>query len=102
MQTRECWEIWVHRGHWMFRSRHFSERDLLAALAKIEPSVRRRVDKSTRRVAGFKQPDPPTEARRHREAAADAMTIRAQHMKLYKSSANGTELASIPEEGAVK
>ena len=30
------------------------------------------------------------------------MTIRAQAMKLYKSSANGTELATIPEEGVIK
>jgi len=53
-------------------------------------------------VVGFTQPDRPTAARAHREAVADAMVVRAQAMKLYKSSANGTELASIPEEGVIK
>lgn len=89
-------------GHWVLRSRHDTHAELLAALSKLEKGVRPQVRRTTRRVVDFRQPDPPTEARRHREAAADAMAIRAQHMKLYKSSANGTELASIPEEGVVK
>ncbi len=89
-------------GQWMLRSRHDTRADLRAAIVKLGPSVRWRVRQTTRRVVEFKQPDRPTEARVHREAVADAMVVRAQHMKLYKSSANGTELASIPEEGVIK
>jgi hypothetical protein len=87
---------------WMLRSRHDTRADLRVAIVKLGPSVYWRVRKTTRRVVGFKQPDRPTAARAHRESVADAMTVRAQAMKLYKSSANGTELASIPEEGVIK
>ena len=97
-----CFDLDVYRGHWVLRSRHDTHDDLLAAIAKVEPSVRWRVRRTTRRAVGFRQPDRPTEARRHREAVSDRMTVRAQAMKLYKSSANGTELASIPEEGVIK
>ena len=92
----------VYRGHWMLRSRHDTRADLRAAIVNLGPSVRWRVRQTTRRVVGFRQPDRPTAARAHREAVADAMTVRAQAMKLYKSSANGTELASIPKEGVIK
>ena len=92
----------VYRGHWMLRSRHDTRADLHAAIVNLGPSVRWRVRQTTRRAVGFRQPDRPTAARAHREAVADAMTVRAQAMKLYKSSANGTELASIPEEGVIK
>lgn len=92
----------VYRGHWMLRSRHDTRADLRVAIVKLGPGVRWRVRQTTRRVIEFKQPDRPTQARAHREAVSDAMTIRAQAMKLYKSSSNGTELATIPEEGAIK
>ncbi len=98
----KSFDLDVYRGHWMLRSRHDTHADLLAAIARVEPSVRWRVRCTTRRVIEFKQPDSPTQARAHREAVADAMTIRAQAMKLYKSSSNGTELATIPEEGVIK
>ena len=104
-RTVASFDLYVWRGHWVLRSRHDSHDDLLAAAfeaARAEPSVRRQVRKSQRRVVGFRQPDRPTEARAHREAVSDAMTIRAQAMKLYKSSSNGTELATIPEEGVIK
>ena len=101
-RTVPCLDLYVWRGHWVLRSRHDTHAGLLDALSKVEPGVRPQVRRSTRRVIEFKQPDRPTEARKHREAIADAMTIRAQAMKLYKSSANGTELASIPEEGVIK
>ena len=97
-----CLDLYVWRGHWMLRSRHDTNAELLDALSMVEPGVRMRVRRSTRRVIEFSQPDRPTQARAHREAVADAMTIRAQAMKLYKSSSNGTELASIPEEGVIK
>lgn len=100
--TVESWDLYVWRGHWVLRSRHGSQAELLKALALAEVGLRTQVRKSTRRVVGLKQPDRPTEARRHREAIADAMALRAQHMKLYKSSSNGTELATIPEEGVIK
>ena len=92
----------VGGGRWVLRSRHDTHAELLVALSKVEKGVRPQVRRTTKVKLDFQQPDAPTEARRHREAAADAMTIRAQHMKLYKSSANGTELASIPEEGVIK
>ena len=99
--TVPCFDLYVWRGHWVLRSRHDTQEELLAALSKVERGVRPQVRRSTRRALGFTQPDRPTEARRHREAIADRMTVRAQAMKLYKSSANGTELASIPEEGLI-
>ena len=95
-------DLYVWRGHWVLRSRHDTRAALFDALARVEPGVRPQVRRTTRRVVEFKQPDRPTAARAHREAVADAMTVRAQAMKLYKSSANGTELASIPEEGVIK
>lgn len=98
----ESLDLYVYRGHWVQRSRHDTAAGLRDAIARVEPGVRWQVRRSTRRVIEFKQPDRPTAARAHREAVADAMTIRAQAMKLYKSSANGTELASIPEEGVIK
>jgi len=101
-RTVVSYDLYVWRGHWVLRSRHSNRADLFDALAKVERGVRPQVRRTTRRVVDFRQPDPPTEARRHREAVADAMVVRAQAMKLYKSSANGTELASIPKEGAVK
>ena len=100
--TVESFDLYVWRGHWVLRSRHDTHADLLKALLKVEAGVRPQVRRTTRRAVGFTQPDRPTAARRHREAVADAMTVRAQAMKLYKSSANGTELASIPEEGVIK
>lgn len=101
-RTVPCLDLYVWRGHWVLRSRHDTRGSLLDALSKVEPGVRPQVRRSTRRVIEFKQPDRPTAARAHREAVADAMVVRAQAMKLYKSSANGTELASIPEEGVIK
>lgn len=108
-RTVECFDLYVWHtdravggGHWVLRSRHDTHAELLAALSKLEKGVRPQVRRTTRVKLDFRQPDRPTEARRHREASADAMVIRAQHMKLYKSSANGTELASIPKEGVVK
>lgn len=101
-RTVESFDLYVWRGHWVLRSRHDSHADLLKALASVEKGVRPQVRRSTRRVLDYRQPDRPTEARKHREAVADAMTIRAQAMKLYKSSSNGTELASIPKEGVIK
>lgn len=101
-RTIRCLDLYVWRGHWMLRSRHDTVASLDEALSQVERGVRRQVRLSTRRVIEYTQPDRPTQARAHREAVADAMTIRAQAMKLYKSSANGTELASIPEEGVVK
>ena len=102
-RTIPCLDLYVWRGdHWVLRSRHDTRAGLLDALTKVERGVRPMVRRSTRRVIEFKQPDRPTQARAHREAVADAMTIRAQAMKLYKSSSNGTELASIPEEGVIK
>ncbi len=95
-------DLYVWRGHWVLRSRHDTRAALLDALSRVEPGVRPQVRRTTRRVVEFKQPDRPTAARAHREAVADAMAVRAQAMKLYKSSANGTELASIPEEGVIK
>lgn len=95
-------DLYVWRGHWVLRSRHDTRAELLKALSKVEPGVRPQVRHSTRRVIEFRQPDRPTQARAHREAVADAMVVRAQAMKLYKSSANGTELASIPAEGVIK
>lgn len=101
-RTVESFDLYVWRGHWVLRSRHDTHAELLAAVAKVEPGVRPQVRRTTRRVVGFREPDRPTVARAHREAVADAMTIRAQHMKLYKSSSNGTELATIPAEGVIK
>lgn len=101
-RTIPCLDLYVWRGHWVLRSRHDTRADLLDALAKVEAGVRPQVRRGTRRVIEFKQPDRPTQARAHREAVSDAMTIRAQAMKLYKSSSNGTELATIPEEGVIK
>lgn len=97
-----CLDLYVWRGHWVLRSRHDTRAELFDALSKVEAGVRPQVRRSTRRVIEFKQADRPTEARRHREAVSDAMTIRAQAMKLYKSSSNGTELATIPKEGVIK
>jgi hypothetical protein len=101
-RTVDCLDLYVWRGHWVLRSRHDTRASLLDALSKVEKGVRPQVRRSTRRVIEFKQPDRPTAARAHREAIADAMAVRAQAMKLYKSSANGTELASIPAEGVIK
>ena len=98
----QSFDLDVWRGHWMLRSRHDTRADLRVAIVNLGPGVRWRVRETTRRVIEFKQPDRPTQARVHREAIADAMTIRAQAMKLYKSSANGSELATIPEEGVIK
>jgi hypothetical protein len=95
-------DLYVYQGHWMQRSRHETRADLRVAIVNLGPSVRWQVRQTTRQVIEFKQPDRPTQARAHREAVADAMTIRAQAMKLYKSSSNGTELATIPEEGVIK
>lgn len=101
-RVEPCLDLYVWRGHWMLRSRHGTSAELLNALSKVEPGVRVRVRRSTRRVVGFKQPDRPTQARAHREAVAEAMVVRRQAFKIYKSSSNGTELASIPEEGVIK
>ena len=95
-------DLYVYQGHWVQRSRHDTRADLRVAIVNLGPSVRWQVRQTTRRVIEFKQADRPTEARAHREAVSDAMTIRAQSMKLYKSSSNGTELATIPEEGVIK
>ena len=100
--TVPCFDLYVWRGHWVLRSRHRTQADLLKALAAVESGVRSQVRRATCRVAGFTQPDRPTEARRHREAVADAMVVRRQAFKLYKSSSNGTELASVPKEGVIK
>lgn len=101
-RTVRCLDLYVWRGHWVLRSRHDTVADLEKAMSQVERGIRRQVRLGTRRVIEYKQPDRPTQARAHREAVADAMVIRAQAMKLYKSSANGTELASIPEEGVIK
>lgn len=101
-RTIPCLDLYVWRGHWVLRSRHDTLADLHDALAKVERGVRPQVRRSTRRVIEYRQPDRPTEARRHREAVADAMVVRRQAFKLYKSSSNGTELTSVPEEGVIK
>lgn len=102
MVTVPCWRLSVWKGHWVERSVHDTPEDALRAAARVERGVRSRIIPGTRKKAYFRQPDRPTEARRHREAIADAMVVRAQHMKLYKSSSNGTELATIPAEGVIK
>lgn len=84
--TKPCWKLQVLKGHWMVKSSH----DTLHAARREQQAVRSdytrtRIVESTRRVAMWTQPLPPTEAQRFREQQADQLVLQRQANQYFKS-----------------
>ena len=97
--TRPCWKLVVYKGHWMVKSTHDTPAAAMAARRAAQRDYTgTRIVESTRKVATWVQPPPPTEARRFREQQADNMVLHRQANQYFKSGCNGTELVALPKK----
>ena len=95
MVTQRCWELRVFtRGGRRLYGKYPTLEGAERAASQL--TCQWWIRESTRTVAGFRQPDRPTEAARFREQQSDRMVVLRQATTYYKSP--GSVLTALPKE----